>query len=88
MTLNETWSVARDQSTLGGSVPRLTRKTFSCACSEVGAQDHRTRTRNNACRGDRYDRREVFNVEVSRKKCYEASILELSLSQFRIWFKA
>ncbi len=32
MTLKETWSVASDQSRLGGSVPRLTRKCLSLPC--------------------------------------------------------
>ena len=69
MTLNETWSVARDQSRLGGSVPRLTRKTFPCAGSEEGAQDHSAKSRKSASRGALYGRRVVRNVEVRRKKC-------------------
>src|SRR5262245_9523395 len=39
MTLKETWSVARDQSRLGGSVPRLTRKTPLSPTSAAGLQD-------------------------------------------------
>src|SRR5262245_60457698 len=39
MTLKETWSVARDQSRLGGSVPRLTRKTPLSPTSAARLQD-------------------------------------------------
>src|SRR3990172_12104361 len=39
MTLKETWSVARDQSRLGGSVPRLTRKAFGLPLGEKGLHD-------------------------------------------------
>ncbi len=67
MTLNETWSVARDQSRLGGSVPRLTRKTFSCACSEEGAQDDSARNTPSASVVALYGRLGVRNVEAKKK---------------------
>src|SRR3972149_10576504 len=39
ITLKETWSVARDQSRLGGSVPRLTRKAFGLPPGEKGLHE-------------------------------------------------
>lgn len=44
MTLAETWSVARDQSRLGGSVRRFTRNNFSSPPGETGSHEESTRS--------------------------------------------
>src|SRR5712692_6498587 len=45
MTLKDTWSVARDQSRLGGSGNRFTRKMFSSRRPAGRLQEHRSRNK-------------------------------------------